>query len=384
MSGLIYLDHAATTACDPKVVQAMLPWFSEAYGNPSTMYSIGAAAAKAVRHAREQIAQTLGACPEEIFFTSGGTESDNWALKGIAQSLAAKGHHLITTKIEHPAVLESCAFLEKNGYEITYLDVDSRGQISLSRLEEAIRPDTILISVMYANNEIGTIEPVRQIAETAHRHGVLFHTDAVQAYGQIPISAAEDGIDLLSASGHKFYGPKGIGFLYIRKGIAMERFMHGGSQERGRRAGTENVPGIVGIGMAAELAGASLEIRMQKERKLQKYLAENIMREIADVTVNGPEPGSGERLPGNLNLCVAGVRAETAMIMLDMQGVCASAGSACTSGSLTPSHVLTAIGCSAEDAQCSLRFSIGQENTQQEMDRVVQVIGNAAEKIRNR
>ncbi|MCH4190828.1 MAG: IscS subfamily cysteine desulfurase [Butyrivibrio sp.] len=384
MSGLIYLDHAATTACDPKVVQAMLPWFSEAYGNPSTMYSIGAAAAKAVRHAREQIAQTLGACPEEIFFTSGGTESDNWALKGIAQSLAAKGHHLITTKIEHPAVLESCAFLEKNGYEITYLDVDSRGQISLSQLEEAIRPDTILISVMYANNEIGTVEPVRQIAETAHRHGVLFHTDAVQAYGQIPISAAEDGIDLLSASGHKFYGPKGIGFLYIRKGIAMERFMHGGSQERGRRAGTENVPGIVGIGMAAELAGASLEIRMQKERKLQKYLAENIMREIADVTVNGPEPGSGERLPGNLNLCFAGVRAETAMIMLDMQGVCASAGSACTSGSLTPSHVLTAIGCSAEDAQCSLRFSIGQENTQQEMDRVVQVIGNAAEKIRNR
>lgn len=384
MSGLIYLDHAATTACDPGAVQAMLPWFSEAYGNPSTMYSIGAAAAKAVRHAREQIAQTLGTGPEEIFFTSGGTESDNWALKGIAQSLGTKGHHLITTKIEHPAVLESCAFLEKNGYEITYLDVDSRGQISLPQLEEAIRPDTILISVMYANNEIGTVEPVRQIAETAHRHGILFHTDAVQAYGQIPISTQEDGIDLLSASGHKFYGPKGTGFLYVRKGIAMERFMHGGSQERGRRAGTENVPGIVGIGMAAELAGASLDARMQNERKLQKYLAENIMREIADVTVNGPEPGSTERLPGNLNLCFRGVRAETAMIMLDMQEICVSAGSACTSGSLTPSHVLTAIGCSGTDAECSLRFSIGQENTQAEMDRVIQVMKKAAEKIRNR
>ena len=383
MNKLIYLDHAATTACDPKVVEAMLPWFSEQYGNPSTMYHIGASAQSAVRHAKEQIAATLGCGYEEIFFTCGGTESDNWAIKGIAQAYADKGKHIITTGIEHPAVLNTCKYLAGLGYEITYLNVDREGFVSLQEVESAIRPDTILISVMYANNEIGTIEQIQEIGEIAHRHGILFHTDAVQAYGQIPISVQEDNIDLLSASGHKFYGPKGIGFLYVRKGVQICQFMHGGQQERGRRAGTENVPGIVGIGMAAELAADTLSIRMESERKLQKYLARNIMDNISDITWNGPEPGSGSRLPGNINLRFTGMPAETTMIMLDMQGICVSAGSACASGSVDPSHVLMAIGCSEKEAECSLRFSLGKENTTNEMDYVTKALWEAADRIRN-
>ena len=380
----VYLDYAATTPVRSEVLEVMLDIYRDNFGNPSSFYQEGQKAAKIVSSSRETVADCIGAKPNEVYFTSCGTESDNWAIKGAAIAQAEKGKHIITSSIEHHAVIHPCEALARQGYEITWLDVDQYGLVDPEAVRRAIRPDTILVSIMMANNEIGTVQPIAEIGKICRENKVLFHTDAVQAYGQIPISTQEDGIDLLSASGHKFYGPKGTGFLYVRKGIAMERFMHGGSQERGRRAGTENVPGIVGIGMAAELAGASLEARMQNERKLQKYLAENIMREIADVTVNGPEPGSTERLPGNLNLCFRGVRAETAMIMLDMQEICVSAGSACTSGSLTPSHVLTAIGCSGTDAECSLRFSIGQENTQEEMDRVIQVMKKAAEKIRNR
>ena len=383
MNKLIYLDHAATTACDRKTMEAMLPWFSEQYGNPSTMYHIGASAQSAVRHAKEQIAATLGCGYEEIFFTCGGTESDNWAIKGIAQAYRDKGKHIITTKIEHPAVLNTCKWLAELGYEITYLDVDREGFVSLQEVERAIRPDTILISIMYANNEIGTIEQVHEIGEIAHCHGVLFHTDAVQAYGQIPVSVQENHIDLLSASGHKFYGPKGTGFLYIRKGVQICQFMHGGQQERGRRAGTENVPGIVGMGMAAEIAADTLSIRMDAERKLQKYLVHNIMNKISGVTWNGPEPGSRNRLPGNINLSFTGMPAETVMIMLDMQRICVSAGSACASGSVDPSHVLMAIGCSEQEAECSLRLSLGKENTADEMDCVVKALREAADRIRN-
>ena len=383
MNKLIYLDHAATTACDQKAMEAMLPWFSNQYGNPSTMYHIGASAQSAVRHAREQIAATLGCEYEEIFYTSGGTESDNWAINGIAQAYAHKGKHIITTKIEHPAVLNTCKWLAEQGYEITYLDVDREGLVSLQEVERMIRPDTILISVMYANNEIGTIEQVHEIGEIAHRYGILFHTDAVQAYGQIPISLQADHIDLLSASGHKFYGPKGAGFLFVRKGVQICQFMHGGQQERGRRAGTENVPGIVGMGMAAEIAADTCNMRMDSERKLQKYLARNIMEKISGVKWNGPEPDFGKRLPGNVNLCFADVPAETMMIMLDMQGICVSAGSACASGSVDPSHVLSAIGCSEKDAGCSLRFSMGKENTTDEMDYVVKALQEAVNRIRN-
>ena len=325
---MIYLDNAATTKTASEVVDAMLPYFSEYYGNPSTIYSLGAAAKKAVSDARQTIADTLGVKSEEIYFTAGGSEADNWALKATAEAYAAKGKHIITSKIEHHAVLHTCEYLEKQGYEITYLDVDEDGLIRPEELEAAIRPDTILISIMFANNEIGTVEPVGEIGAIAKKHGVLFHTDAVQAFGQIPINADELHIDMLSASGHKLNGPKGIGFLYIRKGIKIRSFVHGGAQERSRRAGTENVPGIVGFGAAVERAVRSMEERTEKEKELRDYLMNRIEKEIPYCHLNGHRT---KRLPNNVNFSFLYIEGESMLIMLDMKGICASSGSACSS-----------------------------------------------------
>ena len=379
----VYFDNAATTQTDKDVAATVLEYMTNTFGNPGSVHAFGREARKAVDIAREQVAKLIGAQPNEIFFTSGGTESDNISIKGVAYANRNRGKHIITSAIEHHAVLEPCEALQKEGFDLTILPVDEFGRVNVETLKAAIRPDTILISIMYANNEIGTIEQVHEIGEIAHCHGVLFHTDAVQAYAQIPVSVQENHIDLLSASGHKFYGPKGTGFLYVRKGIQICQFMHGGQQERGRRAGTENVPGIVGMGMAAEIAADTLSIRMYAERKLQKYLVHNIMNKISGVTWNGPEPGSRNRLPGNINLSFTGMPAETVMIMLDMQRICVSAGSACASGSVDPSHVLMAIGCSEQEAECSLRLSLGKENTADEMDCVVKTLREAADRIRN-
>ncbi len=358
----IYLDHAATTACDERVLQEMLPWFTENFGNPSTSYGPGQKSAGAVRTAREQIAGMLHTVPSQIFFTSGGSEADNWALKGMDKG------HIITTNMEHPAVLQSCAYLEKKGFAITYLEVNPEGLITPEQVANAIGKDTVLVSVMYANNEIGTVQPISEIAGICHEKGVLLHTDAVQAFGQLPIDVEKEGIDLLSASGHKIYGPKGIGMLYIRQGIPMGSFIHGGAQERGRRAGTENVPGIVGFGKAAELAVLEMEERAAKEKSLRDYLLQQLQEKLqalgGEVHINGT---MDSRLPGNLNITIPGLRAETAMINLDFKGICVSAGSACSTGSLSPSHVLKAIGLSDEEARQSLRITIGKENTKEDM-----------------
>ena len=341
MKEFIYLDNAATTKTSPEVVRAMLPFFTEEYGNPSSIYSIGASAKEAVTDNRELIAASLGAKTNEIYFTGGGSEADNWALIAAAEAYESKGKHIITSKIEHHAVLHTCRYLEKRGYEITYVDVDENGIIKLEELERAIRRDTILISVMFANNEIGTIQPVKEIGAIAKKHGILFHTDAVQAYAHMPIQVDEMNIDMLSASGHKFNGPKGIGFLYIRTGIKLRSFLHGGQQERGRRAGTENVTGIVGIGKAARLAFDRLDERMKKERELRDYLIKRIIDEIPYSRLNGD---INRRLSNNANFSFRFVEGESLLIMLDMKGICASSGSACTSGSLDPSHVLLAMG----------------------------------------
>ena len=343
----------------------MLPYFSEYYGNASTIYSLGAESKKAMDHARQTIADSLGAKPEEIYFTAGGSESDNWALKATAEAYASKGKNIITTKIEHHAILHTCEYLEKRGFEITYLNVDRDGLISLDELKAAIRPDTILISVMFANNEIGTIEPIAEIGEIAKEHGVLFHTDAVQAYAQVPINVDEMHIDMLSASGHKLNGPKGIGFLYIRKGVKIRSFVHGGAQERKRRAGTENVPGIVGFGKAVELAVASMDDRIRKETELRDYAIARIEKEIPYCRLNGDRT---RRLPNNINFSFRFVEGESLLIMLDMKGICASSGSACTSGSLDPSHVLLAIGLPHEIAHGSLRMTLSAETTKEEID----------------
>ena len=362
---MIYLDNAATTKTAPEVVDAMLPYFSEYYGNASTIYGLGAESKKAMDHARQTIADSLGAKPEEIYFTAGGSESDNWALKATAEAYTSKGKHIITTKIEHHAILHTCEYLEKRGFEITYLNVDRDGLISLDELKAAIRPDTILISVMFANNEIGTIEPIAEIGEIAKEHGVLFHTDAVQAYAQVPINVDEMHIDMLSASGHKLNGPKGIGFLYIRKGVKIRSFVHGGAQERKRRAGTENVPGIVGFGKAVELAVASMDDRIRKETELRDYAIARIEKEIPYCRLNGDRT---RRLPNNINFSFRFVEGESLLIMLDMKGICASSGSACTSGSLDPSHVLLAIGLPHEIAHGSLRMTLSAETTKEEID----------------
>lgn len=377
---MIYLDNAATTKTAPEVVDAMLPYFSEYYGNASTIYSLGAESKKAMDHARQTIADSLGAKPEEIYFTAGGSESDNWALKATAEAYASKGKHIITTKIEHYAILHTCEYLEKRGFEITYLNVDRDGLISLDELKAAIRPDTILISVMFANNEIGTIEPIAEIGEIAKEHGVLFHTDAVQAYAQVPINVDEMHIDMLSASGHKLNGPKGIGFLYIRKGVKIRSFVHGGAQERSRRAGTENIPGIVGLGAAVERAMRIMDSKTRKEIELRDYLIGRLENEIPHCWLNGHRT---KRLPNNINFSFLFIEGESMLIMLDMKGICASSGSACTSGSLDPSHVLLAIGLKHEEAHGSLRLTLSEDSTKEEMDIVAEEVKKIVQRLRD-
>ena len=377
---MIYLDNAATTKTAPEVVDAMLPYFSEYYGNASTIYSLGAESKKAMDHARQTIADSLGAKPEEIYFTAGGSESDNWALKATAEAYASKGKHIITTKIEHHAILHTCEYLEKRGFEITYLNVGRDGLISLDELKAAIRPDTILISVMFANNEIGTIEPIAEIGEIAKEHGVLFHTDAVQAYAQVPINVDEMHIDMLSASGHKLNGPKGIGFLYIRKGVKIRSFVHGGAQERSRRAGTENIPGIVGLGAAVERAMRIMDSKTRKEVELRDYLIGRLENEIPHCWLNGHRT---KRLPNNINFSFLFIEGESMLIMLDMKGICASSGSACTSGSLDPSHVLLAIGLKHEEAHGSLRLTLSEESTKEEMDIVAEEVKKIVKRLRD-
>ena len=365
MEKMIYLDNAATTKTRPEVVEAMLPYFTEFYGNPSSVYTFSAKSKEAVTKAREIIADSLGVKSNEIYFTAGGSEADNWALVAAAEAYEAKGKHIITSKIEHHAILHTCEYLEKRGYEVTYLDVDENGVVKLDELKKAIRPDTILISIMFANNEIGTIEPIKEIGAIAKEHGILFHTDAVQAYGHVPISADEYTIDMLSASGHKINGPKGIGFLYIRKGVKIRSFIHGGAQERRRRAGTENVPGIVGFGKAVQLAMDEMEERTKKEVEMREYLMEKVLREVPFTRINGSRTS---RLPNNINFAFQFIEGESLLIKLDMAGICGSSGSACTSGSLDPSHVLLAIGLPHEIAHGSLRLTLSEENTMEEMD----------------
>ena len=365
MEKMIYLDNAATTKTRPEVVEAMLPYFTESYGNPSSIYTFSAKSKEAVTKAREIIADSLGVKSNEIYFTAGGSEADNWALVAAAEAYEAKGKHIITSKIEHHAILHTCEYLEKRGYEVTYLDVDENGVVKLDELKKAIRPDTILISIMFANNEIGTIEPIKEIGAIAKEHGILFHTDAVQAYGHVPISADEYNIDMLSASGHKINGPKGIGFLYIRKGVKIRSFIHGGAQERRRRAGTENVPGIVGFGKAVQLAMDEMEERTKKEVEMREYLMEKVLREVPFTRINGSRTS---RLPNNINFAFQFIEGESLLIKLDMAGICGSSGSACTSGSLDPSHVLLAIGLPHEIAHGSLRLTLSEENTMEEMD----------------
>ena len=379
MEKMIYLDNAATTRTSPEVVEAMLPYFSELYGNASTVYEFGAKSKEAVTEARETIARAIGAKDNEIYFTAGGSESDNWALKATAEAYKDKGKHIVTSKIEHHAILHTCEWLEKNGFEVTYLDVDEFGVVKLEELKKAIRPDTILISIMFANNEIGTIEPVAEIGKIAREHGVLFHTDAVQAFGQVPINVDELNIDMLSSSGHKLNGPKGIGFLYIRKGVKIRSFLHGGAQERKRRAGTENVPGIVGFGKAVELALATMKERTDNERKLRDHLMERVLKEIPFTRVNGDRTN---RLPNNVNLCFQFVEGESLLIMLDMKGICGSSGSACTSGSLDPSHVLLAIGLPHEIAHGSLRLTLGADTTLEDIDYTVDAIKEIVTQLR--
>lgn len=379
MNKLIYLDNAATTKTAPEVLDAMIPYFVENYGNPSSVYSFAAGNKEAVTQQREVIAQALGAQKEEIYFTAGGSEADNWALKATAEAYKGKGNHIITTKIEHHAILHTAEYLERQGFEVTYLDVDEDGVVKLDDLKEAIKPTTILISVMFANNEIGTIQPIKEIGKIARENGVLFHTDAVQAFGQVPIDVDECNIDMLSASGHKLNGPKGIGFLYIRKGVKIRSFVHGGAQERKRRAGTENVPGIIGIGTATARAIRTMEERTAKEIELRNYLIARILGEIPYVKLNGhPE----KRLPNNANFSFRFIEGESLLIMLDMKGICASSGSACTSGSLDPSHVLLAIGLPHEIAHGSLRLTLSEETTKEELDYVVDCLKEIVANLR--
>lgn len=371
MNPFIYLDNAATTRTRPEAVEAMIPYFTEAYGNPSSIYTFSSESKKAVAAARETIAASLGAKTNEIYFTAGGTESDNWALTATAEAYGSRGKHIITSKIEHHAILHTCQYLEKRGFEVTYLDVDENGVVKLDELKKAIRPDTILISIMFANNEIGTIQPVREIGAIAKEHGILFHTDAVQAYAHVGINVDDYNIDMLSASGHKLGGPKGIGFLYIRTGIKIRSFIHGGAQERKRRAGTENVPAIAGLGKAAELAMADMKERTARETELRDYLMERIMREVPFTRINGSRTS---RLPNNANFAFQFIEGESLLIKLDMAGICGSSGSACTSGSLDPSHVLLAIGLPHEIAHGSLRLTLSHENTKEEIDYTVEKI----------
>ena len=377
---MIYLDNAATTKTDEEVVKAMLPYFTENYGNASSVYEFENKNKIVIEEARETIAKAINAKPQEIYFTAGGSESDNWALKATAEAYRQKGKHIITSKIEHHAILHTCQYLEREGYEITYLDVDEHGVVNLEELKAAIRPDTILISIMFANNEIGTIEPIKEIGAIAKEAGVFFHTDAVQAFGQIPIDVEEMNIDMLSASGHKLNGPKGIGFLYIRKGIKSGSFIHGGAQERKRRAGTENIPGIVGLKKATEIALDTIQERIEKESQLRDYLMSRVLKEVPYSRVNGSRTN---RLPNNVNFCFQFIEGESLLIMLDMKGICASSGSACTSGSLDPSHVLLAIGLPHEIAHGSLRLTLGKETTKEDIDTTIEAIKEIVAKLRD-
>lgn len=380
MSELIYLDNAATTQVYPEVLEAMKPYFTEYYGNPSSIYSFAGESKKAVDGARQTIADFLNTTPEEIYFTGGGSESDNWALKATAEAYKSKGKHIITSKIEHHAILHTCEYLEKQGFEVTYLDVDENGLVHPEDVEKAIRPDTILISVMFANNEIGTIEPIAEIGKIAKEHGVIFHTDAVQAFGHVPIDVDEMHIDMLSASGHKINGPKGIGLMYIRKGLKLGSFIHGGAQERHRRAGTHNVPGIVGFAKAVELAAANLEERIKYETELRDYYIQRVETEIPFAKLNGDRK---KRLPNNTNFCFRFIEGESMLILLDQKGICASSGSACTSGSLDPSHVLLAIGLPHEIAHGSLRVTLSEKTTKEQIDYTVDELKKIIERLRS-
>lgn len=379
---MIYLDNAATTQMKQEVLDEMMPYFREYYGNASAVYELGNKSKYAIDVARDRTAALLHTKAERIFFTSGGSESDNWAIIKTAQMLKGKGHHLITTAIEHPAVINTMKALEDEGFEVTFLPVDEKGFVTPEQVEEAIRDDTILISVMFANNEIGTIEPIEEIGRIAHEHGILFHTDAVQAFGQLPIDPDEMNIDLLSASAHKIYGPKGVGFLYLSpKASRIRSLIHGGGQERNKRAGTENVPGIVGFGKACELAASSINERMQKESALRDYFVKRVLNEIPLTYINGA--AGDNRLPGNANIGFKFVEAESELIMLDGKGIAASSGSACTAGSIDPSHVLLAIGRDETEARESLRFTLSDSTTMEELDRTVEVLKETVEMLRS-
>lgn len=380
MKELIYLDNAATTQVYPEVLDAMTPYFTQYYGNPSAIYSFASDALKAVSEARKILSEGIGAKPEEIYFTAGGSESDNWAMKAAVEAYAAKGKHIITTKIEHHAILHTAQYLEKHGYEVTYLDVDENGMVSPDAVVAAIRPGTVLISVMAANNEIGTIEPLEEIGAIAKENGILFHTDAVQAFGHVPLDVEKMHIDMLSASAHKLNGPKGIGFLYIRQGIKMQALIHGGGQERQRRAGTHNVPGIVGFGEAAKIAFREMDKRNAYECALRDHLIERVLAEIPYSRLNGDRTN---RLPGNASFCFRFIEGESLLILLDQNGICASSGSACTSGSLDPSHVLLAIGLPHEIAHGSLRLTLSEKTTKEEIDFTVDKIKEIVERLRN-
>lgn len=379
MNTLIYMDHSATTPVKKEVLEEMLPYLSEKFGNPSSVYSIGRESKKAIEEAREKTAKALCASPSEIYFTSGGSEADNWAVKGAAYANKSKGNHIITSSIEHHAVLNTCKYLENDGFEVTYLPVDSDGLISLEDLKNAIRPETILVSIMFANNEIGTIQPIREIGQVTREKGIYFHTDAVQAVGNVKIDVEELNIDLLSLSAHKFYGPKGVGVLYIKKNVKISPFIQGGGQERGRRASTENVAGIVGLGKAIEIASNNLENYNTKLLKLRKMLIDGIMEKIPFVKLNGhPE----KRLPGNANFSFEFIEGESLLLMLDMKGIAGSSGSACSSGSLDPSHVLLAIGLTHETAHGSLRLTLGEGNNEEDVGYVLEAIPPIVQRLR--
>ncbi len=376
----VYLDHAATTYVKPEVFEAMKPYFSEHFGNASSIYSLGRDSKKAVEESREKVAKAIGAEPKEVYFTGSGSEADNWALKGIAAAYKKKGNHIITSAIEHPAIMSSCKYLEGEGFEVTYVPVDSDGLVSPEQIRNAIKENTILISIMFANNEIGTIQPIKEIGAIAKEKGVLFHTDAVQAVGNINIDVKDLNVDLLSLSSHKFYGPKGIGALYIKKGVKIASFIHGGQQERGKRASTENVPGIIGLGRAIELATENLDEYNKKLIELREKTIEGLFAKVPYIRLNGHRHN---RLPGNVNISFEFIEGESLLLMLDMKGVYGSSGSACSSGSLDPSHVLLAIGLPHEIAHGSLRLSFGDENTQEDVDYILEVIPQIVSKLRD-
>lgn len=376
----VYMDYSATTYVKPEVLEEMLPYFTQKFGNPSSFYGISRETKKAIDKAREQVAKALNCLPDEVYFTGGGSEADNWAIKGIASAHKNKGNHIITTKVEHHAVLHTCQYLEKNGFDVTYLDVDEEGFINLDDLRNAITDKTILVSIMFANNEIGTIQPIKEIGEICKEKKVFFHTDAVQAVGNVPVDVKEMNIDMLSLAGHKIYGPKGIGVLYIKKGIKIDNLIHGGAQERNRRAGTENIASIVGIGRAIELAHNNLEEHMKKLTALRDKLMDGLL-EIPYTRLNGPR--GDKRLPGNVNVCFRFIEGESILLSLDFKGVCASSGSACTSGSLDPSHVLLAIGLPHEIAHGSLRLTMGEGSSEEDVDYVLDVVPPIIERLRN-